>query len=677
MLKLAEKNKVRLWVVMLLIITLVLGAIDYPKYINHVIDLVNIKLKTQIPHVYNLPFHLGLDLQGGTHLVYEADVSKVPTDEIPSSVEGVRDVIERRVNSLGVSEPIIQINQAGDKWRVIVELAGIKDVKEAIEMIGKTPLLEFKEQNTEPARALTDEEKKQIDNYNKEAKKKAMNLLAQAKTVDDFEKFVMENAEDSFTKQYRGNLGYISKDTQGTEELYAAIKKNKPTIGSVINQVLEDANGYNIIKINDIRNKEIKASHILICYQGAKECDKSTTKEEAKKIIENLKLKVTPQNFGEMAARNSTEPAASSSRGDLGWFGYGKMVPTFSEVAFSLKKGEISDVVETDYGYHLIYKEDERAADPEYKITRLLVRKKTESDILPPSDQWKYTGLTGKHLKLANVQFDPYTKAPQVGIEFNDEGAKLFAEITSRNVGQLVAIFLDGQPISIPRVNEVIKDGKAVITGDFDITEAKTLSQRLNAGALPVPIQLINQQTIGASLGAESLSKILFAGIWGVIFVALFMIMYYRLPGLLSVLALLFYSITLLFLFKIIPITLTLSGIAGFILSLGMAVDANILIFERMKEELKIGKSLSTAISEGFKRAWPSIRDGNMSTLITCFILAWFGTSMIKGFAITLGVGVMVSMLSAILVTRILLKLFVNNKFFEKAIFFLGIGIKK
>jgi len=207
-----------------------------------------------------------------------------------------------------------------------------------------------------------------------------------------------------------------------------------------------------------------------------------------------------------------------------------------------------------------------------------------------------------------------------------------------------------------------ITGGRAQITGDFTLEEAKKLVQRLNAGALPVPIILISQQSIGASLGEISLAKSLKAILFGLIAVALFMIFYYRLPGILAVIALAIYTIIVLAIFKLIPVTLTLAGIAGFILSVGMAVDANVLIFERMREELKSGKSLGGSIGDGFKRAWPSIRDGNISTLITAIILFWFGTSMIKGFALTLFFGVLTSMFTAIVITKTFLKLLIGRK---------------
>jgi protein-export membrane protein SecD len=262
------------------------------------------------------------------------------------------------------------------------------------------------------------------------------------------------------------------------------------------------------------------------------------------------------------------------------------------------------------------------------------------------------TALTGRFLKKANLDFNQITYEPEISLEFNDKGAKIFGQLTKENVGKKLAIFLDGAPISIPVVREEISSGKAQITGQFTPQEAKVLVQRLNSGALPVPVNLISQQNIGPTLGERVLMKDLNAGIYGIILVALFLILWYRLPGLISVLALIIYTAIVLALFKIIPVTITAAGIAGFILSVGMAVDANILIFERMKEERRQGKALSSAITEGFSRAWLSIRDSNVSSLISASILYWMGTSMVKGFALTLGIGVLVSMFSAITISR-------------------------
>jgi preprotein translocase subunit SecD len=282
--------------------------------------------------------------------------------------------------------------------------------------------------------------------------------------------------------------------------------------------------------------------------------------------------------------------------------------------------------------------------------------------------QWKLataTGLDGQEKELtgkffrpnSQVVFDQRTNQPQVAFEFDDEGATLFEQITRRLIGKPLGIFLDGQPISSPTVQAVIsKNG--VITG-VRLNEARTLAIQMNAGAVPVPIRIVEERTVDATLGSDSVRKSIVAGEIALLVVALFMIMYYRLPGLVAAVALGVYTLVTLSIFMLIPVTLTLAGIAGFILSIGMAVDANILIFERMREEVRWGRSVGAAVRAGFDRAWTSIRDSNSSTLITCLILYWFGqnfgASLITGFALTLAIGVVVSLFSAIFVTRGLL----------------------
>jgi protein-export membrane protein SecD len=270
-------------------------------------------------------------------------------------------------------------------------------------------------------------------------------------------------------------------------------------------------------------------------------------------------------------------------------------------------------------------------------------------------DPYVSTELTGKYLKKAALSFDNQFGEPKVSLQFDSEGGDIFAKITRENVGKTVAIYLDGAVISAPRVNEEITSGSAEISGNFAIEEAKTLVGRLNSGALPVSVELLSAQSIGATLGGEAYLAILNAGLWSFLIVALFMILFYRLPGFIASISLAIYVAIMVAAFKLLPVTMTAAGIAGFILTIGMAVDANILIFARMKEEIKKGRNVYDAVHEGFSRAWPSIRDSNSSTLITAIILFWFGTSMIRGFALVLGLGVLVSMFSALTLTRTLL----------------------
>jgi protein-export membrane protein SecD len=659
------RGKVRQATALVLLLLVLAGNLSYPDLWNRKADWVNAKLEQaklpsgmRVPHFWNVPFRLGLDLQGGTHLVYVAEMKDIPDGERADAMSGVRDVIERRVNAFGVAEPIVQVNKSGEAWRLIVDLAGVKDISQAIKLIGETPILEFKEPNDQPARELTAEEKKAMEEYNADADKRVKALLKDALKPDaDFAALAKEKSEDLTAKETGGDLGFVGKDSP-----YAALADRvyamDPKPGTVLAQPVTDGDGYHIVKFEEKKESgtEIQASHILVCWEGTERCEQTRTKEEAKAIIDKAKAEVTPANFGAKAKEYSDDKSNKETGGDLGKFGRGMMVAAFDEPAFALEKGKISDVVETPFGYHLIYKTGEEPLY-EYKLSHILIKTKSAVDYLPAADPWKNTELSGKHLKRSTMQFHPQTNEPQVGIEFNDEGKKLFADITGRNVGQPVAIFLDGQAISVPTVNEAIREGSAVISGNFTIQEAKLLVRRLNAGALPVPITLESQQSVGASLGKESLDASLKAGLMGFLFVAVFMLLYYRLPGLIAILALLLYSAINLALFKLIPVTLSLSGIAGFILSVGMAVDANVLIFERMKEELLRGRTLQSAIDEGFKRAWNSIRDSNFTSLISCAILFYTSSSLIKGFAFTLALGIIVSMFSAIMVSRTLLRL--------------------
>lgn len=288
--------------------------------------------------------------------------------------------------------------------------------------------------------------------------------------------------------------------------------------------------------------------------------------------------------------------------------------------------------------------------------------------------------LTGRHISRAELQFGQaggLSNEAVVVIHFDSEGTKIFADTTRENVGKVFGIFLDGTPISTPVIREVIPDGTAVISGSFTPESARELVRGLNFGALPVPIELLSSQTVSGTLGEKAVKDGIMASLWGFGAVALFMLLWYRLPGFVAILALSMYAILTLALFKMVPVTLTAAGIAGFILSIGMAVDANVLIFERMKEERKKGKAIEEAIQDGFARAWLSIRDSNVSSMITAIILFWFGTSVIKGFALVFGLGVLISMLTAITISRTFL-VALGTKKGEGAVarFLFGSGIR-
>lgn len=277
------------------------------------------------------------------------------------------------------------------------------------------------------------------------------------------------------------------------------------------------------------------------------------------------------------------------------------------------------------------------------------------------------TGLTGRYLKNAELQFasgqsSAVAGSPVVVLHFNDEGTNLFADITAKNVGQQLAVFLDGEVITSPVIQEAIPGGTATITGKFTPTEARDLVRNLNFGALPVPITLVSSNTVGPTLGGQAFHAGLLAGMIGFLLVALFMILWYRVPGVIATVALVIYILLTVLVIKVVPITLTASGIAGFILSIGLAVDANVLIFERMKEELRHGKDAHDAVKTGFSRAWPAIRDGHLTMLISSIILFWLGTSIVQGFALVFGFGVIASLISAVFVSRVFLMAVVPEK---------------
>lgn len=381
--------------------------------------------------------------------------------------------------------------------------------------------------------------------------------------------------------------------------------------------------------------------------------------EAAGKMLDNA---LAGSDFAELA-KTWSQDGSKSNGGELGFAKQGTYVPEFDAVAFGpdFPKGTVyPKLVETTFGRHILKKLDERGEgdEREVNIAHILFPKYTLDDF--PQLKFKATGLSGKNLTDVFVDYQSQgIGSPQIALRFDEEGTKLFADITSRNVGKPVAIFIDGLVISQPTVQSEIRDGQAVITSNFTLAEANAEVKRFNEGALPVPITLVSQQSIDASLGRSALDQSVRAGIFGLAAVSVFMLLFYRFLGFIAVLALLLYSAMLLALFKLsiftpFPITLTLSGIAGFVLSIGIAVDANVLIFERTREELSFGKTMRKALHEGFRRAWPSIRDGHLSTLITTVILIGMGTGFVKGFALILALGVLLSLFTAVVLVRIM-----------------------
>lgn len=645
----------------------------FPQPWNRAMEWVESKVGFHLPYLPEQDFRLGLDLQGGVHLVYDADMNGIPDGERDDALAGVRDVVERRANAFGVGEPSVQTTTSGGSYRIIVDLPGVTDVTSAIAEIGETPVLTFRIPKEDFGDVeATEEQQALIDTAQETERANALDILDHALEDEDFADLASEFSIDTATKDNGGDLGWITESDPEYGGLITQIEDDGLRRG-VIDGLYEGTSRIHIVDYNERRTtEEPKVSHILICYEGATRCAQTRTKEEAEARAQEVLDQVTKSNFADKAKEFSDEPGADTSGGDLGYMTPGLFVPSFETAVNSLDEDQISGLVETEFGYHIIYRQESRSIN-EYRLAHIEMPWTTLSDIVEVNP-WELTELSGKHLSRSSVAFDPNTGAPYIVLDFNQEGAELFSQLTADNVGSVIGIFLDGEAITTPVVEQAIFGGQASITGNFTLDEAKLLAQRLNAGALPVPIEVVSQQTIGPTLGIDSLHKSILAGIVGFILIAVFITGYYRLPGLMAVIGLLFYAAINLALYKIFNVTITLSGIAGFILSLGIAIDANVLVFERLKEELREGRDMTTAIDEAFRRAWPSIRDGNLTTLIATITLYSMSTGFIRGFALTLTIGVLTSMFTALVVTRVLVTLVARFKAVRKPILFLGLG---
>lgn len=405
----------------------------------------------------------------------------------------------------------------------------------------------------------------------------------------------------------------------------------------------------------------------------------SATEEFTKQNEENKKngetilaLAKNSQDFNTLAKQISQDPTAKQNGGDLGFVKKGSLVPEFEDVIFKddFAVGTVyPELVESPFGWHIIKKEEVKGEGEEKEVRASHILFIKDSIENYPDKMYVPTGLSGKNVEKVTVDYQSQgIGAPQVLIQFDDEGAEKLAEVSKKNVGKPLAIFIDGEVFSAPIIQQELVGGSATVTSDFDAQSVKEYVKRLNEGALPIPIKLVAQQSVDASLGESALQQSLFAGAIGLLAVAVFMLVVYRFLGLVAVFALLFYTALLVVLFKFsaftpFAITITLSGIAGFVLSIGIAVDANILVFERFREELSYGKTVRKALETAFNRAWPSIRDGHISTLLTTFILIMTGTGFVKGFAIILALGVLVSLFTAVVLVRVLLRFLITDWF--------------
>lgn len=753
--------------------------------------------KSSLPSWLNPSFHFGLDLAGGTQLDFRISEDELATQletiraelavaeaqeaslerlnalrvqeaalvaQQASLVEAIRTVLEKRINSLGVSEATITPSYVGNEKHLLVECPGVVDTEECIETVGKTIQLEFKEQQLEAT-----------PEFEREVRAKAAAVLADIRagsgtlqsvgqdmgdelgTAYGDSKFYFQDelpaglsstwnlspaqgvsmiegtlpsagtdanglpievqtrgiflvealgprtqtgrtlqeasvAFTELTKQQQGlttsTLREVRLDDTVPARIAGALRSMKPADLSV--SKLDDGTAHVLFLRQFVPGKDqVDVSHILVAYKGAQSAAPAIarTKEEAFAQAQAIRNRVDGGESFDEIARTQNDALTKEQAGRIGVVGREQLAPSFAEAAFAATTGQILGPIETPFGYHVIKVNAAASLSPDIVSYDDLVV--TGSDAGDRADQiladlqagkvqrmedtiplrilffslepsgWKDTALDGKHFRSAIANVSQFTGQPEVQIVFDDEGSRLFQELTKANIGKQIAIFVGGQMVTAPRVESEISGGIASITGSRSIDEARLLARDLNTGAIPAPIHLVGQRTVEPTLGAEALATSVKAGLIGIIIVMLYMMFAYRAFGVIASLALSFYAVIFLALFKL-PLflfsnqymVLTLAGAAGLILSIGMAVDTNVLVFERVKEELRKGKSLKSSIDIGFEKAWPSVRDSNISTLITCVLLFMIGTSIVRGFAITLGIGVLISMFTGMIVSH-------------------------
>lgn len=588
-----------------------------------------------------LGLKLGLDLQGGSHLVYQTSLEDAlgeriqPTEE---QMDSLRRIIDRRVNETGLGEPVIQL--LGED-RLLVQLPGVSDPARAKTIIGETARLEFKH--------------RQI-NVSVPVELKASSIMSIH--IGEFPETVTDEAGEmlEITENPLADLPTSSTEMEqivatSTADTLVTENNNEVIEGQSKPDSSDNANfqeiSFLVIELDD----EAAETLDLVIERMIKSTLAYASGLKSQYTVNRLQVSVSGGN----EVRTVELPLQLVAR-----------VPDTNMFAMALITGIGQPIAPSIDKTNALF-----GSEVEFELVEIIGA--IDEDV----------GLTGDDLSRAYAGTHQTTGMPIVNIEFNAQGAKRFGELTRDllNTEDRLAIFLDEEELIAPGVNQVITGGSAYIEGrDFTPDRARDISQLLEAGRLPIPIELIQERDVDAILGADSLKKSVLAGTIGLLLVIIFMTLYYRIPGLIAGVALIIYASFVLAVFKLIPVTLTLSGVAAAILSVGMAVDANILIFERMKDELRSGRTLLTSINVGFNRAWPAIRDGNVSTLITCVILFWFadtlGASIVQGFAATLAIGVLISMFSAITISRTLLRLVATLAISRRTDWFVPVGKK-
>ena len=556
-----------------------------------------------------LGLSLGLDLQGGGHLVYQANLTDPETGEVlqvsEEQMESLKKAIERRVNSAGLGEPIIQILGAD---RLLVQLPGVSDLQRAKDLIGETARLEFKRRELNVPREVDEISADDVLSV-------TVDFLPEPDLGEDDETAAESESEDAESGEPPPPdeaedpldlpvVFLVEFTDAGALEFESILDRVTKGYIDAVTQIQLGERGY--------------PSYIEILVDGNQQ----------------LRYQIGPLSIIQVATSTT----------------YAFVVPpevtTNEQPPLEVMKERVGDNAQVSF------------IELQGSVDEVI-------------------GLTGDDLSRAFPGQHTASGLPIVNLEFDDRGTRVFGEVTQdiiakqqdTGIRDQIAIFLDGNELISPEVNAVITSGTAIIEGrqDFTVERVRNIALLLESGRLPIPIDLIQERAVDAILGADSLAKSVVAGLIGLALVLTFMVLYYRLPGLVAAVALLIYVSIVLAIFKIVPVTLTLSGVAAVILSIGMAVDANILIFERMKDELRSGRTLLSSINFGFDRAWPAIRDGNVSTLITCAILFWFadqlGASIVQGFAVSLAIGVGVSMFTAITISRTLLRFVATARF--------------